>query len=69
MLEAINLKKSYNGKEALREVSIALGPAPLPSCRPIARAHWGIENSLNWVLDVTMNEDQQRITAPKTSPS
>ena len=26
----------------------------------IARAHWGIENSLHWVLDVTMNEDQQR---------
>ena len=24
------------------------------------RAHWGIENSLHWVLDVTMNEDQQR---------
>ena len=35
----------------------------------IARAHWGIENSLHWVLDVTMNEDQQRTTAPKTSPS
>ncbi len=24
------------------------------------RSHWGIENSLHWVLDVTMNEDQQR---------
>ena len=26
----------------------------------IVRAHWGIENSLHWVLDVTMNEDQAR---------
>ena len=23
-----------------------------------ARAHWGVENGLHWVLDVTMNEDQ-----------
>ena len=26
-----------------------------------ARKHWGIENSLFWVLDVTMNEDGSRI--------
>ena len=26
----------------------------------VARAHWGVENSLHWVLDVTMNEDQAR---------
>jgi predicted transposase YbfD/YdcC len=26
----------------------------------IVRAHWGIENSLHWVLDVTLNEDQMR---------
>ena len=26
----------------------------------LARAHWGIENGLHWVLDVTMNEDGQR---------
>ena len=26
----------------------------------VVRHHWGIENSLHWVLDVTMNEDQTR---------
>ena len=25
-----------------------------------ARDHWGVENSLHWVLDVTMNEDRAR---------
>lgn len=26
----------------------------------LARAHWGVENGLHWVLDVTLNEDQAR---------
>ena len=26
----------------------------------MVRQHWGIENSLHWVLDVTMHEDRAR---------
>ena len=36
-----------------------------PGLRPtrfnaLVRSHWGIENSLHWVLDVTMDEDRAR---------
>jgi predicted transposase YbfD/YdcC len=36
--------------------------APLAAERfaEAARAHWGVENGLHWVLDVTMNEDRAR---------
>lgn len=26
-----------------------------------ARSHWGVENSLHWILDVAMGEDDSRI--------
>jgi predicted transposase YbfD/YdcC len=44
------------------ETAYYLLSAPLSPTRfaEVARAHWGIENRLHWVLDVTMNEDQSR---------
>ena len=33
---------------------------PPEQCNDLVRGHWGIENRLHWVLDVTCNEDQAR---------
>lgn len=44
------------------EVAYYLLSSPLSAKRlgEVARAHWGIENGLHWVLDVVFNEDQNR---------
>jgi predicted transposase YbfD/YdcC len=45
-----------------RETAYFLLSAALPPERfgEVVRAHWGIENGLHRVLDVTMGEDQNR---------
>ncbi len=35
-------------------------PMKAPQLLDVVRAHWGIENSLHWVLDVVMDEDHAR---------
>jgi predicted transposase YbfD/YdcC len=44
------------------QTSYYLLSTPLSAARftEVARAQWGIENGLHWVLDVTMNEDRKR---------
>lgn len=44
------------------ETAYYLLSSPLSAERfaEVVRAHWGIENSLHWVLDVVMNEDYAR---------
>ncbi|WP_456319800.1 ISAs1 family transposase, partial [Mycobacterium ulcerans] len=47
------------------EVVYAICSLPFEHTRPTAimtwmRQHWGIENSLHWIRDVTFDEDRQR---------
>lgn len=50
------------GAKLTTETAYYLLSTPLSAERfgQVVRHHWGIENRLHWVLDVTMNEDQSR---------
>jgi predicted transposase YbfD/YdcC len=50
------------GGKVTTETAYYLLSKPLTAERfgEVARGHWGVENGLHWVLDVTMNEDQSR---------
>ena len=51
-----------SGTKLTTETAFYLLSTPLSARRfgAVVRGHWGIENSLHWVLDVTMSEDRTR---------
>lgn len=46
--------------EAATRYYLLSSPMPAKAFSAAVRSHWAIENSLHWVLDVVMNEDQAR---------
>jgi predicted transposase YbfD/YdcC len=56
------VRTRQSGAKTSKETAYYLLSTPLSAERfgAVVRAHWGVENGLHWVLDVTMNEDQSR---------
>ncbi|UUZ69669.1 ISAs1 family transposase [Polaromonas sp. P2-4] len=54
--------RDINGKISCdRRVFISSLPANARQIATAVRAHWAIENTLHWTLDVVFNEDQSRV--------
>jgi predicted transposase YbfD/YdcC len=51
------------GSRTERETRFYISSLNLPADRlgPIVRSHWGIENSLHWVLDMVFRDDECRV--------
>lgn len=54
-------RETYKGKQEEVRYYISSLSCDAERIAKAARAHWSIENSLHWVLDVTMNEDKSLI--------
>jgi predicted transposase YbfD/YdcC len=57
----VESKRTLNGKTSVeKRYYISSLEANAERLNSIARAHWGIGNSLHWILDATFNEDASR---------
>lgn len=59
---AIESKRTTNGRTTIEKRHyISSLEANSNELNRIIRAHWGVENSLHWILDVVFREDESRI--------
>ena len=57
----VSRRQTGRGEERERRFYISSLPADAARLAAAIRAHWGVENSLHWVLDVQFRDDDCRI--------